>query len=106
MESVYNWRFLNQNEQNHEQNESLLDFENADLFEENRITLDAAKIVLWALLAAIYEDELIEEPEGRETIIQNIERQKEQLLVNILGDEMKASSYAITQTSFRKFVSL
>jgi hypothetical protein len=64
---------------------TLLDFDNADLFEENRITLDAAKIVLWTLLAAIYEDELIEEPEGRETIISNIERQKELLLENILG---------------------
>jgi hypothetical protein len=40
---------------------------------------------LWTLLAAIYEDELIEEPHRRETIIENIERQKEQLLVNILG---------------------
>jgi len=29
--------------------------------------------------------ELIEEPQRRETIIENIERQKEQLLVNILG---------------------
>ena len=65
---------------------TLLDFENAvlELFEENRITLDAAKIVLWTLLAAIYEDELTEEPHRRETIIENIERQKEQLIVNIL----------------------
>ncbi len=64
-----------------------LDFENAvlDLFENNRITIDGAKAVLWTLLAAIYEDELIEEPQRRETIISNIERQKEQLLVNILG---------------------
>jgi hypothetical protein len=63
------------------------DFENAilDLFEKNRITIQDAKIVLWALLTAIYEDELIEEPQRRETIIENIERQKEQLLVNILG---------------------
>jgi hypothetical protein len=37
------------------------------------------------LLTAIYEDELIEEPQCRETIIESIERQKEQLLVNILG---------------------
>ena len=66
---------------------TLLDFENAilDLFEKNRITFQDAKIVLWTLLTAIYEDELIEEPQGRETIIENIERQKEQLLVNILG---------------------
>jgi hypothetical protein len=66
---------------------TLLDFENAilDLFENNRITVQDAKIVLWTLLTAIYEDELIEEPQGRETIIENIERQKEQLLVNILG---------------------
>ena len=64
---------------------TLLDFENAvlDLFENNRITFEGAKTVLWTLLA-IYEDELIEEPHRRETIINNIERQKEQLLVNIL----------------------
>jgi hypothetical protein len=66
---------------------TLLDFENAilDLFEKNRITIQDAKTVLWTLLTAIYEDELIEEPPRRETIIENIERQKEQLLVNILG---------------------
>jgi uncharacterized DUF497 family protein len=66
---------------------TLLDFENAilDLFEKNRITIQDAKTVLWTLLTAIYEDELIEEPQDRETIIENIERQKEQLLVNILG---------------------
>ena len=54
---------------------TLLDFENAilDLFEINRITIQDAKTVLWTLLTAIYEDELIQE------------RQKEQLLVNILG---------------------
>jgi hypothetical protein len=65
----------------------LLDFENAilDLFEDKRIPIQDAKIVLWTLLTAIYEDELIEEPQRRETIIKNIERQKEQLLVNILG---------------------
>ena len=64
-----------------------LHFENAilDLFEKNRITIQDAKIVLWTLLTAIYEDELIEDPQRRETIIENIERQKEQLLVNILG---------------------
>ena len=68
---------------------TLLDFENAilDLFEKNRITIQDAKIVLWTLLTTkkVYEDELIEEPQRRETIIENIERQKEQLLVNILG---------------------
>ena len=66
---------------------TLLDFENAilDLFEKNRITIQDAKIVLWTLLTAIYEDEFIEEPQRRETIIENIEKQKEQLLVNILG---------------------
>jgi hypothetical protein len=66
---------------------TLLDFENAilDLFEQNRITIQDAKTVLWTLLTAIYEDELIEESQRRETIIENIERQKEQLLVNILG---------------------
>ena len=50
-------------------------FENAvlDLFEDNRITLEGAKTVLWALLTAIYEDELIEEPHRRETVIENIE---------------------------------
>ena len=64
-----------------------LHFENAilDLFEKNRITIQDAKIVLCTLLAAIYEDELIEEPQRRETIIENIERQKEELLVNVLG---------------------
>ena len=68
---------------------TLLDFENAvlDLFENNRITMEGAKTVLWTLLAAIYEDKLIEEPHSRETIISNIERQKEQLLVNILGSK-------------------
>jgi hypothetical protein len=66
---------------------TLLDFENAilDLSEKNRITIQDAKTVLWTLLTAIYEDELIEEPHRRETIVENIERQKEQLLVNILG---------------------
>jgi hypothetical protein len=66
---------------------TLLDFENAilDLFEKNRITIQDAKVVLWTLLTAIYEDELIQEPHRRETIIENIEKQKEQLLINILG---------------------
>ena len=65
---------------------TLLDFENAilDLFEKNRIAIQDAKTVLWTLLSAVYEDELIEEPQRRETIIENIERQKEQLLGNIL----------------------
>jgi hypothetical protein len=66
---------------------TLLDFENAilDLFGNNRITVQDAKIVLWTLLTAIYEDEFIEEPQRRETIVENIERQKDQLLVNIFG---------------------
>ena len=66
---------------------TLLDFESVilDLFEKNRITIQDAKTVLWTLLTAIYEDELIEEPQRRETIMENIERQKERLLVNILG---------------------
>ena len=66
---------------------TLTEFENAilDLLENNRITIQDAKIVLWTLLTAIYEDELIEEPEGRETIVENIVKQKEQLRVNILG---------------------
>jgi hypothetical protein len=70
---------------------TLLDFEKAipDLFENNRITVQDAKIVLWILITAIYEDELIEEPQRRETIIENIEKQKEQLLVNILGAKMR-----------------
>jgi hypothetical protein len=68
---------------------TLLDFENAilDLFERNRITIQDAKIVLWTLLTAIYEDELVEEPQRRGTIIENIERQKELLLINILGQK-------------------
>jgi len=52
---------------------------------KNRINIQDAKTVLWTLLTAIYEDELIGEPQRRENIIENIERQKEQLLVNILG---------------------
>ena len=53
---------------------TLLDFENdiLDLFEKNRITIQDAKIILWTLLTAIYEDELIEEPQYRETILSNI----------------------------------
>jgi len=49
---------------------TLLHFENAvlDFFEKNRISIEGAKIVLWTLLAAIYEDELIEESNRRETI--------------------------------------
>ncbi|MGA9150216.1 MAG: hypothetical protein WBZ36_06545 [Candidatus Nitrosopolaris sp.] len=68
---------------------TLLDFENAvlDLFQNNRITFDDAKTVLWQLLAALYQDEIVEEPHRREIIIENIERQKELLLVNILGQK-------------------
>ena len=57
------------------------------LFEDNRIPVQDAKIVLWTVLTAIYEDELVEEPERREIIINNIERQKELLLINILGQK-------------------
>jgi hypothetical protein len=68
---------------------TLLYFENTvlDLFENNRITFEGAKTVLWQLLTALYEDELIEEPHRREIIISNIEKQKDILLVNILGDK-------------------
>jgi hypothetical protein len=69
---------------------TLLDFENAilDLFEKNRITIQDAKTVLWTLLTAIYEDvSIFEEPECRETILENIERQKGLLLINILGQK-------------------
>jgi hypothetical protein len=68
---------------------TLLDFENAilDLFEDNRIPVQDAKIVLWTILTAIYEDELIEEPHRREIIISNIEQQKELLLENVLGEK-------------------
>ncbi|MGC2573357.1 MAG: hypothetical protein WA364_17725 [Candidatus Nitrosopolaris sp.] len=41
----------------------------------------------YGLLTAIYEDELIQEPQRRETIIENMERQKELLLENILGQK-------------------
>jgi hypothetical protein len=62
---------------------TLLDFENAilDLFEKNRITIQDAKIVLWTLLTDIYEDELIEEPQRRETIIENIRDRRNCLLL-------------------------
>jgi hypothetical protein len=47
---------------------TLLDFENAilDLFEDNRIPVQDAKIVLWTILTAIYNNELVEN--------QNVER--------------------------------
>ena len=68
---------------------TLLDFENAilDMFENNRIPVQHAKIVLWTILTAIYNNELVEEPERREIIISNIELQKELLLINILGQK-------------------
>lgn len=58
---------------------TLLDVENAilDIFEKNKITFDGAKTALWQLLAAFYQDELVEDPHRRETIISNIESQKE-----------------------------
>jgi hypothetical protein len=66
-----------------------LHFENTilDLFEDNRIPVQDAKIVLWTILTAIYNNELVEEPERREIIISNIERQKDLLLINILGQK-------------------
>ena len=68
---------------------TLLGLENAilDLFQKNRVTIDGAKTALWQLLTALYENELIEEPHRREIIISNIERQKELLLINILGQK-------------------
>jgi hypothetical protein len=68
---------------------TLLDFENAmlHLFEDNRIPVQDAKIVLWTILTAIYNNELVEEPERREIIISHIERQKELLFTNILGQK-------------------
>lgn len=68
---------------------TLVDLENAvlDLFEKNRITVEASKACCWQLLTALYEDQLIEEPYNREIIISNIERQKELLLQNILGEK-------------------
>ncbi|MGB6528241.1 MAG: hypothetical protein WBF33_09050 [Candidatus Nitrosopolaris sp.] len=68
---------------------TLLDFENAmlDLFEDNRIPVQDVKIVLWTILTAIYNNELVEEPERREIIISHIERQKELLFTNILGQK-------------------
>jgi hypothetical protein len=64
-----------------------VELENAilDLFEKNKITIQDGKVILWTLLTAIYEDELIEEPLRREIIISNIERQKDNLLLNITG---------------------
>ena len=53
----------------------------------SRVTVDGAKTALWQLLTALYEDELIEEPHRREIILSNIERQKDNLLVNILGEK-------------------
>jgi hypothetical protein len=55
---------------------TLLDFENAilNLFEKNRITIETANFITDNMVTAIYEDELIEEPQNRETIISNIEK--------------------------------
>ena len=81
---------------------TLLDYENSilDLFESNRITIQDAKIVLWTLLTAIYDNELIEEPKRRKTIISNIERQKDKLLVNILGPRWAGLSESNVQMLF------
>jgi hypothetical protein len=45
-----------------------VELENAilDLFEKNKITFQDGKVILWILLTAIYEVELIEEPRRRE----------------------------------------
>ena len=69
---------------------TLLDIENSilDLFEINRITIQDAKTVLWTLLTAIYEDELIEEPQRRETIIEILrDRMSSFLLLSWVQDE-------------------
>jgi len=58
-------------------------------FMKNGITVDIAKTSCWQLLAALYENELIEEPHRREEIISNIEKQKDNLLVNILAPIVK-----------------
>jgi len=52
-----------------------------------RDAVQDAKIVSWTILTAIYNNELVEEPERREIIISNIERQKDLLLINILGQK-------------------
>jgi len=69
--------------------ESLLELEDAilNLFLKHNITVDIAKASCWQLLSALYENELIEEPQSRETIVENIERQKDNLLINILGEK-------------------
>jgi len=64
---------------------TLLDLEDAILDLKNGITVDIAKTSCWQLLAALYENELIEEPHRREEIISNIEKQVDNLLENILG---------------------
>jgi hypothetical protein len=46
-----------------------------------------AKIILWTLLAAVYERDQIKHPSYRNIIIDNIEQQKQYLLLNILGDD-------------------
>jgi malate synthase len=43
--------------------------------------------ISWTILTAIYNNELVEEPERREIIISNIQRQKDLLLINILGQK-------------------
>jgi hypothetical protein len=55
---------------------TLLDFENAilNLFEKNRITIETANFITDNMVTAIYEDELIEEPQNLETIISIIEK--------------------------------
>ena len=66
---------------------SLLELEDAilDLFVKNNITVDISKTACWQILPTIYNNELIQEPHRREEIISNIEKQKDNLLLNILG---------------------
>ena len=65
----------------------ILDLQNdiIDWLEKREICPDCATITLWSALSSLYENQLIEEPQNRETIISNIEKQKELLLLNILG---------------------
>jgi hypothetical protein len=65
----------------------ILDFQNdvIDLLQKKDICLNCVKIILWSILGAIFEEQLIEDPQCRGTIIQDIEKGKEMMLLNILG---------------------
>ena len=52
------------------------------------LQLMALKLFYGELLTALYEDESIEEPDRRDTIISNIEQQKELLLRKHSGPEI------------------